>query len=145
VRCKTCDTEYARTKRAKKPENNRKNVAAYRAKNKEQLNSKVSAYNKKAREDNNPIFYATRRRLQVERKLAVKQAIPQWADKEAITDIYLEAALHNIAFPDAPVHVDHIVPLKSAIVCGLHTEHNLQLLSASDNTSKRNSYWPNMP
>ena len=41
--------------------------------------------------------------------------------------------------------VDHIVPLQSNIVCGLHNEFNLQVITKSANSSKRNYYWPDMP
>lgn len=36
------------------------------------------------------------------------------------------------------VHVDHIYPLNSPIVCGLHVEDNLRLLFAGDNIAKGN-------
>jgi hypothetical protein len=43
------------------------------------------------------------------------------------------------------VHVDHIVPLQSEIVCGLHGEANLQLLTETENKVKSNKLWPDMP
>jgi hypothetical protein len=35
--------------------------------------------------------------------------------------------------------------LRSELVCGLHCEANLQIISAFDNQSKRNYRWPDMP
>lgn len=67
-----------------------------------------------------------------------KQAIPSWFDKESIIDVYKEAEYFGL-------EVDHIVPLQSDIVCGLHCFDNLQLLSRKDNAAKGNRYWPDMP
>ena len=41
--------------------------------------------------------------------------------------------------------VDHVVPITSDFVSGLHCWHNLQLLTKSENSSKLNRFWPDMP
>lgn len=76
-------------------------------------------------------FFASRRR-------AIKiQAMPLWANQDLIELIYATC-------PDG-MHVDHIVPLVSKFVCGLHCEANLQHLPAKENFSKNNHWWPDMP
>lgn len=73
------------------------------------------------------------------RRFAIRQAVPAWADLDAITLIYQEAQQGD------GLHVDHIVPLQSDLVCGLHVHHNLQVVTASENLSKSNRFWPDMP
>lgn len=41
--------------------------------------------------------------------------------------------------------VDHIVPINSHLVCGLHSEYNLAVIPKKENLSKGNRYWPDMP
>lgn len=62
------------------------------------------------------------------------KATPPWADLERIKEIYRNR-------PEGH-HVDHIVPLNSPLVCGLHCEDNLQYLPARANMSKRNKLLP---
>jgi len=72
------------------------------------------------------------------------QATPKWANPFFIEEIYNLAQLRTKA-TGIKWHVDHIVPLKSKTVCGLHVEHNLQVIPAARNISKGNRHWPDMP
>jgi len=66
-----------------------------------------------------------------------KKATPAWADSKKIEHIYIFAKAKE-HLTGNKMHVDHIIPLQSDIVCGLHVENNLQILSAFDNISKGN-------
>lgn len=113
----------ARKKRylAAHPEARARKNARYRKKHPEKNNARVVAY--KARK---------------------MQATPKWADLAAIDRIYALAAQQRQLTGES-VHVDHIVPLKSDLVCGLHVEANLRLVIGSYNSRKRNHVWPDMP
>lgn len=80
-----------------------------------------------------------RRNAITARRYAKKaRATPLWAEHGLIEELYRQAALRGW-------HVDHVVPLNSPLVCGLHCWANLQLLSPSENCSKGNHHWPDMP
>ena len=68
---------------------------------------------------------------------------PSWADRDLIADLYRLARAYTKA--GHPAHVDHIVPLQSSLVCGLHVQDNLTVVPASENIAKGNRRWPNMP
>jgi 5-methylcytosine-specific restriction endonuclease McrA len=71
-------------------------------------------------------------------------ATPSWANLKAIEQIY-NLANRERQMTGFKVHVDHIVPLNSPIVCGLHVEINLQITLADYNQRKSNKAWPGMP
>ena len=86
-----------------------------------------------------------KRRAKVANRKATKiRATPQWANTFFIAEAYQLAVLREKTC-GGKWHVDHIVPLISGIVCGLHCEFNLQVIPGKENTSKGNRYWPDMP
>lgn len=78
------------------------------------------------------------------RRATKKAAIPCWADLKEIELVYDQCELTS-NLTGVRHHVDHIVPLQSKIVCGLHVHTNLQILTYEENCSKGNRYWPDMP
>ena len=69
-----------------------------------------------------------------------KNAQPKWLTKfdlDYIKHLYIQAKelekLDGIKY-----HVDHIIPLINDIICGMHVPWNLQILTASENMSKKN-------
>lgn len=72
------------------------------------------------------------------RRASKLQATPPWACIESIKRVYAQAHA-------AGKVVDHIVPLRSKLVCGLHVPANLQLLPLIENSAKGNRHWPDMP
>jgi len=82
--------------------------------------------------------------LQAQRRGAQKQSTPVWANRFYMAEAYALARLRT-KVTGVKWHVDHIVPIQSKKVCGLHVENNLQVIPASINSSKKNLYWPDMP
>lgn len=79
------------------------------------------------------------------RRAQIYRAMPQWADKNKIKEIYMNAAELNKGLPRNSIyyyHVDHIIPLvaknknQEHIATGLHIHTNLQIILAHDNLKK---------
>ena len=66
-------------------------------------------------------------------------ARPIWYERNKIKILY-EKAKWLEGITGLKYHVDHIIPLKSDTVCGLHVWANLQILEAGLNISKGNKY-----
>lgn len=71
-------------------------------------------------------------------------ATPAWADHKAIEQYYLIANYLSFEL-GVDFHVDHVVPLQSDRVCGLHAQTNMNIALGSWNISKSNRWWPDMP
>jgi 5-methylcytosine-specific restriction endonuclease McrA len=90
---------------------------------------------------NNPSKDAARSQF---RNAIKRNAIPAWANMKNIEALYQKAS-ELTSSSGVKWHVDHIVPLKSSLVCGLHVESNLQVITATENIKKGNRRWPDMP
>lgn len=89
----------------------------------------------KAKRQRNPDYYKAKL---AERRAKKKNATPNWSEKELIQMVYRKGTTLNL-------EVDHVVPLQSDFVCGLHCWSNLQLLDRQLNAEKGNYIWPDMP
>lgn len=128
---------YPRPKRQRQSEDVRKaKAAAWREKNKADL----ADYGKKRRAGN-PAYFAAQAAF---RKAAKRRATPKWADQASMRAFYELIPLVNEE-TGVKHNVDHIVPLISKIVCGLHCEANLRVITAAENAQKSNVIWPDMP
>jgi hypothetical protein len=110
--------------------------AAYRQRNRDECNARIAEWKKRNPHKITHYFH--------KRRAAELQATPAWADFDAIEAVYAEAQRIQ-AQTGVPQHVDHIVPLLSKLVCGLHCEANLRVIPASENNRKNNRHWPDMP
>jgi 5-methylcytosine-specific restriction endonuclease McrA len=75
----------------------------------------------------------------VERRKKRDKSIPPWANKTAIREIYIKARQLTVT-TGVKHEVDHIIPSNHKLVCGLHVENNLQILTESENIKKSNSF-----
>ena len=149
--CKECHREANKAWYAENKQRNNLRAIEWAKSNPEATKAAQKRYNKKNKERRaaKHLEWAQANRSKrnaaaARRKSKKLRATPTWANKDAITRIYAEA-MRQQEETGIRKHVDHIVPLQSKIVCGLHVESNLQILDGAENESKRNSRWPDMP
>ena len=86
---------------------------------------------------NNPELLAADRK---NRRRKHRDASPAWltvADKEAMRATY-RMAMQLSKTTGTPYVVDHIVPLRHPLVCGMHVPWNLQVMTREENLKKSN-------
>jgi hypothetical protein len=66
------------------------------------------------------------------RRKRVQKQTPPWETIQVLQEVYLNCPLG--------MQVDHIIPLRGKLVCGLHTVSNLQYLTPTENYRKGNKF-----
>ena len=158
--CKQCRAQIERDRRASDPERARALEAARYAKNSEGKKRSIARYYQKnaqkiiGREKERYRKNAERIKIRVKsyregnkekirewngtRRAKLRQAMPDWVDRRAVSAIYRKAS-ELWAATGVEHHVDHVVPLSGKVVCGLHVPWNLQILTAAANLRKGQS------
>ena len=132
--CRQCIKEYQKEYNANNKKANRLRMQKWRKENPEQnkLNARLWQYKNRHK------FAAKTQK----RRAAKLNATPPWLNEDhkfMLEEIYELRDLRTQA-TGVVHHVDHIVPLRGAEVCGLHVPWNLQVIPASANIRKGNSY-----
>lgn len=151
AKCKAAKPEKYRAIHAKWRSSNKKKLRDYRnsipkavkAANIKKWNAENQVRRREIANDWRKLHKDQVNALYARRRAAKNNAVPKWANHFFINEAYhlarLRTKVTGIAWS-----VDHIVPLQSKFVCGLHVEHNLQVIPLSENKAKNNRYWPDM-
>lgn len=134
--CKDCFKSYTSSWTASNKKQKAKTTKEWQQNNKE----KKYASNKRWVSKNKPHMNNLCATYRAKKRFAT----PKWANKEKIAFEY-ELASWCTKVMGVQYEVDHIVPINSKIVCGLHNEFNLMVIPAMANQSKGNRHWPDMP
>lgn len=148
-KCLSCAALETRLWRAANRDYHRHSVREWQRANKELVNQRSKEWRLKNKERRAKTCREWNERNQDKRAEAVarrrgKLVTPGWAEPTAIAAFYREAKRLEKE-TGVKHHVDHIVPINSLLVCGLHVENNLQVIPALENVQKRNLIWPDMP
>ena len=146
VECMKEDWVNDNEKRALKPKSEASRAAGrrYYERNKEAVKARAAArpasevrQYKDLHKQKNPEYYKS---LTSVRKRRHRNATPAWITKEqklAMRQLYLQAQQMTQITGERYV-VDHIIPLISDEVCGLHVPWNLRVITQEENLKKSN-------
>lgn len=110
----------------------RKDNLSYRQRYREELNAYRRNWAKENKE--RVLFHNASRRCKT-----LQRTLPGFEDE--ILELFYERERLSTLF-GRTYHVDHVVPLESEYVSGLHVPWNLQVIPAEQNLSKRNKFTP---
>jgi len=153
VECMKEDWATDNAKRAEKPKSEaskaagrkyyEKNKAAVKARANARPKDEITQY-KLRHKERNPEYYKA---LTSVRKRRHRNATPKWITAEqklAMRQLYLQA-MKLTKLTGVRYVVDHIAPLISDEVCGLHVPWNLQVMTQDENLRKSNKLLDSSP
>lgn len=132
--CKKCYSVDNKQRYIKNPDFIKENRKNYFKENKDVEVLKMKQYYESNKDKF--LFYSSKRRAQK------KLAYPTWLssfDAAKIKSIY-KMCRQISKKTGLQHHVDHIIPLQSELVCGLHVPWNLQIIPSFENIKKHNSF-----
>lgn len=132
--CKVCKSEMSRKWKENNPDKFKQQLRKYYDENSTKIKESSSRWRRSNLGRKN-LNNSNRRAKQ-------RKATPNWANEFFMAEIYHLAQLRT-KLTGVEWHVDHIVPLTSKFVSGLHWEGNLQVIPAIENLRKNNKTWPN--
>lgn len=132
--CKSCKNSWSKKYYSEHTEQHNEWTRDYYLQNKYEISEK---FKKRYRED--PAYRKERLVITYMREERTRNATPNWVEKSDLIPFYEEARrlteqtgiLH---------HVDHIIPIKHDLVCGLNCPSNLQVITAEENLRKSNKF-----
>lgn len=132
--CKICHNDYNKNKYYENHEENRNRLSKYYEDNHEKEKAARREYYQKNKAAYLFNFYKREEKL--------KEATPNWLTESMLSEIkrIYQARQEISQLEGVEYHVDHIVPLQGANVCGLHVPWNLQIITAQENLKKSNKY-----
>lgn len=151
-RCKICHVADCKARSDRNPEAAKKRASDWYYENNDRAKLTRKLYRTANKEKDRKVIYAWRARnpaklssYRANRRAAKLRATPKFhVDDElnrfATESAYALAKLRTQATGFA-WHVDHIVPLQSEFVCGLHWYANLRVIPAKENQMKSNRFW----
>lgn len=146
VECMKEDWAIDNKKRSEKPKSEAGKAAGrrYYEKNKDAVKARANARPKSEvtqykhrHKERNPEYYKA---LTSVRKRRHRDATPKWITKEQKLDmrkLYLQA-MELTKITNERYVVDHIIPLISEEICGLHVPWNLRVITQEENLKKSN-------
>lgn len=154
--CKVCRSAYIKQHYKNNKEQYQKNSKQWREDNKEYCQEYKKQYAKDKEEylkeyraawyqgrKNEPEFKTIRNKRKATYRATKLKATPIWSTNELQQLVIEEAySLAQLRTKQTGItwHVDHIIPLQHNKVCGLHVAENLQVIPASENLRKNNTY-----